>query len=274
MIENRTAFLYNVTRTLPLAPAAGICLVHSIFFASSARARLARVVTCPLTEEGSVLALGSGAPALDGSKQAPEDGQEGEEEEDEGAPVDESVGVAGSLVLEDCEESQGDDGTRCNVTLTVEGVTCAGTLEEEQTQEDEDVADDSGLGAVGVLAKGGESSNNGQDDGETVPEGEGQMDHKGVKEVLALVAGLEGVEDGADGTGNHQHDQEGEDGPDPVRLGVVGAHGAQGGIDGVEQGEDGESPANTLDDGLVAGGVELVDDETEQKEVDQTPDAE
>ena len=42
-------------------------------------------------------------------------------------------------------------------------------------------------------------------------------------------------------------------------------------VDGVQDSKEGESPGDTVDDGLLAIGEELVDDRAEEEQVDQRP---
>lgn len=78
--------------------------------------------------------------------------------------MNDTVGRADGLVLEDGQESQGDDEAAGNVTLAVEGVAGSGALEEDEGNDDGNVAEDAGLVRVGVGAKGGETRDDGEDD--------------------------------------------------------------------------------------------------------------
>lgn len=158
--------------------------------------------------------------------------------------MNEPVCVSWSLVLENGEQSQRDDGSRGNVSLTIECVSSGSAFEEEQCNKDEDVGEDAWLVVVSVLSEGCETCNDGEDDGKTVPQAERKVDDcdiqgwkRGMKgrvrlslnlvgcrdspmrcalTILWLVASLELVEDGADRRCNEEHHNKGQDCIDPV----------------------------------------------------------
>lgn len=116
------------------------------------------------TKKRSPLLSSSGSATLNSSDSAPQHGEQGQQERNEGAVVNDTVGRANGLVLEDGQESQGDDETAGNVTFAVKSVAGSGTLEEDEGDDDGNVAEDAGLVRVSIGAKGGEACDDGEDD--------------------------------------------------------------------------------------------------------------
>lgn len=122
------------------------------------------------TQQRSPLSLDHASSSLDDGDERPEHGKQAQEEKGQGRPVDEPVSVAWSLMLEDGQERKRDDRSRCNVSLAVQGVACRGTFEEDQSNKDDNVREDAWLVRVGVFAECSKPGDDGQDDGQTVPE--------------------------------------------------------------------------------------------------------
>lgn len=84
-------------------------------------------------------------------------------------------------------------------------------------------------------------------------------------DIFAAVRLLHDVVDVGDGG----RDQEGKDERDDIVLANPNVD-----VNRVEDSEEGEAPADTVDDGALSGGEELVDHCTAEQEVDEGPDGE
>lgn len=169
-------------------------------------------------------------------------------------------------MVKDCEERPGDGDASGKVTLGGrERVGCRGRLEEEESEEDKDLGEDTGVVAVRVHTEGLERRDEDKEGRESVPEREWKVDPEFVIYVLSRVMLFDEIVDVRDG----RADEESKDESDDV---VAAAPDAD--VDGVEDDEEGETPVDTIDDDLLSGFEELVDDGSEKEEVDDRPEAE
>ena len=96
-------------------------------------------------------------------------------------------------------------------------------------------------------------------------EREGEVDEELVGNATRLVILLHDVVDVGDDGADEERENECND--------VVAAR-PDVDVDGVEDGEEGETPADAVDDDVLAVGRELVDDGAKEQEVNEGPDAE
>jgi len=112
----------------------------------------------------------------------PEDRQD---REAESRPVNEG---GRTLVIEDSEERPGDGNASGKIALRRrEGVGGAGGLEGQERQEDEDLGEDTVVVTVGVHAECLKSGDEHEEDRESVPQGEGEVDEHF---VISAVSGV------------------------------------------------------------------------------------
>lgn len=164
------------------------------------------------------------------------------------------------------EEAPGDSDAAGKVTLG--GRECVGGrggLEEEQGQEDEDLGEDTSAVTLSVHAKRVKGSKEAQECGESVPQGEGEMDPKLVVDVLGRVILLDNVEDVRNSCGDEERQDPGDD--------IVSVS-PNIDVEDVEEYEERESPVDAVDDGLLARVEELIDDSAKEEKVDDGPEAE
>lgn len=192
-----------------------------------------------------------------------DDPDEGENGEREGRPVDES---ARGLVREDGPQGPGDRSASGQVTLGgSERVGGSGALEEEEGNEDEDLGPDTGTVGESVDAKRLEGGDNDEDGGPAVVEREGEVDEDFVAERLRSVVLLGNVVD----AGYRAADQECNDESENVVAGGPEIY-----VDGVNDAEEREVPGNAIDDDAFALGSKLVNDSSQEKRMDDSPDKE
>jgi len=157
----------------------------------------------PLGVAASEKGLGLGAGGAAASEEAEEslaDPEDGDDGECQSGPVDE---CGRPLVVKHGEEAPGDSDAAGEVSLGGrERVGGRGGLEEEQGQEDEDLGEDASAVTLSVYAKRVKGSEEAQECGESVPQGEGEMDPKLVVEVLGDVILLDNVEHVRDSRGD------------------------------------------------------------------------
>jgi len=169
-------------------------------------------------------------------------------------------------MVKDGKERPSDSNASGEITLGGgECVSGRGGLEEEQGEEDKDFGEDTGRVALGVHAervKGGEEDEEGR---ESVPQGERKVNKEFVKEALGGMLLLGDVVDVGDGGAYEEGKDECDD---------VVAMRPDVDVDGVEEEKEGEAPVDAVDDDLLAALEELVDDGSEEQEVDDRPDAE
>lgn len=166
-------------------------------------------------------------------------------------------------MVKDGEERPGDGDASGEVALgRRESVGCGGRLEEEESEEDEDLGEDTGVVAVCVHAERLKCRHEDKESCEPMPEREWKVDPEFVVYVLSGVMLLDDVVD----VRNGRADEESEDESDDV---VATAPDAD--VDGVEDDEEWETPVDTVDDDLLAGFEELVDYGSEKEEVNDRP---
>jgi len=191
------------------------------------------------------------------------DPEDGEDAEGKGRPVNER---RGALMIKDTEDGPGNGDATGKISFGGgESVGGRSGLKEQERKEDEDVGEDTGVVTVSVHAKGLESGDEDEESRESVPEGEGEVDPKFIVDVLGGVMLLDNVVDVRGGRADEQGKDESND--------IVAAR-PDVDVDGVEDDEQGEAPVDGVNDNLLAGFEELVDDGAEEKEVDNGPDAE
>lgn len=169
-------------------------------------------------------------------------------------------------MVKDSEERPGNGNASGEVTFgRRESVGCGGRLEEEESEEDEDLGEDTGVMAVGVHTESLECRNEDKESSESVPEREWKMDPEFVIDVLSRVMLLDDIVDVRDGGADEESKDESDD---------VVATAPDADVDGVEDDEKGETPVDTVDDDLLSGFEELVDDGSEKEEVNDRPETE
>jgi len=99
-------------------------------------------------------------------------------------------------MIEDAEERPGDGNAAGKITFgRGEGVGGRSGLQEEQGQEDEDLGENAGRVVQCIDAEGIKCSDEDEEGGETVPEGEGKMDPEFVIDILGGMMLLDDVVD-------------------------------------------------------------------------------
>jgi len=170
------------------------------------------------------------------------------------------------LVREDRPQTPRDRHAGGEVSLRAgECVGSSGGLEEQQGEEDEDLGSDGGVVLKRVGAEGFEGGEDDEDGGPAVVQAEGEVDEQLVGDVDGCVMLLHDIINVRHGGGDEQGEDEGDD-VMVVRPDVD--------VDGVEDGQQGEPPGDAVDDDALAGGEELVDDISEEKDVDDGPNVE
>jgi len=127
------------------------------------------------------------------SVQGLHDGEEGENGESQGGPVDEG---AAALMFEDGEQGPcNGDGCR-NITLSArESIRNRSRFEEEQSQEHEDLGPDARAVGVGVHTEGFEGGEDNEDGREAVVEREWEMNPQFIVDILSGMILLDDVVD-------------------------------------------------------------------------------
>lgn len=164
-------------------------------------------------------------------------------------------------MLEESEQVPGDRHGSREVTLG--GGECVGggsTLEEEECEEDENFAPDARCVGSCVYAKGLEGGEDDEDGSPSVVERERKVNEDFIQSALGKIVFLDDVVDVGDGG----TDKEGKNEGNNVMVGCP-----QVDVNGVEDTEKRETPRNAVDDDLFTGGGELVDDRSEQQQMDQ-----
>jgi len=185
----------------------------------------------------------------------PDGGQDGESKS---GPVDKS---GRGLLVEDGKQGPGNGNRAGNITFRGgEGVGCRGGLQRQESQEHKDLGENASLVSAGVDTESLKGSQENEDGGPTMPKREWEVDPELIVHIAATVVLLDDVVDVADARRYEQREDKG----DNIVLATPDVD-----VDTVERGEEGETPANAVDDDLLAAIVELVDDRAEQQEVDQ-----
>jgi len=149
--------------------------------------------------------------------------------------------------------------------ITLGGGECigsSGSLEEEEREEDEHFGPDTGALTQGRNTKGLECGENDENGCPPVVEGERKVDEKLVTNALRGVVFLDNVVDVSHGGAHKESEDEGKD---------VMLPRPQSDICGIENAKESETPGNTINDHTLSGGEELVDDGSEEKEMDEGP---
>jgi len=179
----------------------------------------------------------------------PEGGQNGEYKS---GPVDKG---RAALMVKDGEERPSDGNASSEVTFgRGEGVGSGGGLEEEEGEEDENLGENAGVVTMGVHTKGLERGDKDEERREAMPERERQMDPEFIVYVLGGVMLLDDVVDVGRSRANEKRQEERDD---------VMTTAPDVNVDGVQDDEEREAPADAVDDGLLAGREELIDDGAE-----------
>lgn len=169
-------------------------------------------------------------------------------------------------MVKDGEERPGDGDASGEVAFgRRESVGGRGRLEEEESEEDEDLGEDTSVVAVCVHTERLKRRHKDKESRESMPKGEWKVNPEFVVNILSRVVLLDDVVDMRDSRADEESKDESND---------VVAAAPDADVDGVEDDEEGETPVYTVDDNLLAGFKELVDDCSEKEEVNDRPDAE
>jgi len=192
-----------------------------------------------------------------------ENPDECQESKGESRPVNEG---GASLMRKNGPKRPSDsDAGRQVAFLRRKGVSRCGRFEEEQGQEYEHLGPNTRGVRAGVHAERFEGCDDDKDSGPSVIKREREMDEDFVSNGRGRVMLLDLVVD----VGNRRRNKKGEhEGPDVV---VVTP---QVDINGVQDTKKSETPGDMVDDDVFSIGEELIDDSSQQKEVDQGPDEE
>jgi len=169
-------------------------------------------------------------------------------------------------MVKDTEDGPGNGDAASEIAFgRREGIGGRSGLKEEERKEDEDLGEDTGMVTVSVHAKGLESGDEDEESRKSMPEREGEVNPEFIVDVLGSVMLLDDVVD----VGNGRADEKGEDESNDIVATRPDVD-----VNGVEDDEEGEAPVDAVNDNLLAGFEELVDDGTEEEEVDNGPNAE
>lgn len=193
--------------------------------------------------------------------QDPECAQDGKHQAGNG---DESASTGLPLLIPDTEQGPRNRSSTSKVTLgRREGVGGSGGLKDEEGEEHKDLGPHTSVVLVGITAKGFKASEEDEDSGPAVVQGEGKVNKHFVSESARPVVLLDDIVNMADGRADEQ-------GEDECNYVVVVSPDVD--IDGIEDRQERETPSNAVNGDLLASVGELVDDITEQQEVDERPD--
>jgi len=186
-------------------------------------------------DERCALFVDEGYPALacaedkpKGAFSNPDKGQDGK---DERCPVDES---RGGLMGEDSPEgpSNGDGGWEVAFRGR-EGIGSRGTLEEEESKENENLCPNAGGIVEAAYTEGVECGDDDENGGPTMVKREGEMDEELIRVGLCAVMLFDNVIDVSDSGADKEREDKGND---------VMLCGPQVDVDGVEDTKEGETP--------------------------------
>lgn len=186
---------------------------------------------------------------------------EGKDGESEGRPMNECAAL---LLGKYRPEIPSNSDASGQITLgSREGVGGGCGLEEEEGKEDKDLGPDASVVGNGVNTERGECGEDDKDGCPAMVEGERKVDEDLVCRAGRLVILFDNVVD----VGNRRGHEQGEDKCDDVVV-----RSPQVDIHCVENGQQGEAPRDALNDGAVTVLRELVQDSTEEEEMNDRPD--
>lgn len=170
------------------------------------------------------------------------------------------------MLGKDSEEGEGNGDRSRQVTLRGgEGIRSCCPFEEEQSKEDKDFCPDTRTVFSSLYAKGFEGGEDDEDCSPTVPQRERKVNPDFIMDRLGRVVFLYNIVD----VGHSGRDKKGKDEcPDIV------AAAPKVDVNGIQYNEQRETPGNAVDNDMLARSEELVNDSSEKKEVDQSPDEE
>jgi len=185
-----------------------------------------------------------------------DDPEGAEDSKDETGDGDEFARATSALVGVDTKEGPGDGDGTSEITLGRGECVCgSGSFEDEESKEDEDLGPDTcvvGIGVASECLKSGQEDENG---GPPVVEGEGEVDKEFISHVLSLVMLLDEVID----VGYSRADEERKDEGDNVVSTRPNVY-----VNRVEHGQEWEAPSNSINDDVLAGISELIDEVSEE----------
>jgi len=192
-----------------------------------------------------------------------DDPERRKDSEDESRDVNEAARM---LMVPDTPQAPSDGQAPSEITLRAgERIRSASTLEEKECEEDEELGPELGRVSSRVDTESLKGSQPDKDNCPSVVERERKVDKKFAGQADTPAMLVDNVVDVAY-SGAHK---EGEDKGDNIMTMRPHTN-----VDGIEHRKKWEAPADAIDDEFLAGACKLVENETEEKEVNEGPDEE